>query len=42
MPQAKGGHRKDKRPAHEILSKEQRDQIYAEARFEFELMSFER
>lgn len=42
MPRAKGKHRRDKRSAHEILSKDQRDRIYADARFEFELMGFER
>ena len=41
-PRAKGDHRKDRRPAREVLSGAQRDRIYADARLEFDLLGFER
>ena len=42
LPRAKGGYRKDTRPAREVLTKDQRDQIYEGAAFEFELMGYDR
>ena len=41
-PRAKGDHRKDRRPARDVLTVEQRDRIYADARIEFDLLGFER
>ena len=41
-PRAKGAHRKDRRPAREVLSQAQRDRIFADARIEFDLLGFER
>lgn len=41
LPRAKSRFRKDSRPAREILSREQRAAIYRDARFEFDLMSYE-
>jgi hypothetical protein len=40
LPRAKSGIRKDRRPAAEILTGEQRRRIHDDARFEFELMNF--
>lgn len=40
-PRAKGGHRRDRRPARELLTKPQRERIYADARMEFDLLGFE-
>lgn len=40
-PRAKGGHRKDRRPAHEVLSADQRRRIAEDARIEFELLGYE-
>jgi hypothetical protein len=40
-PRAKGGHRRDRRPAREVLSPEQRGQIAEDARVEFELLGYE-
>lgn len=40
-PRAKGGYRKDPRSAAEILSPEQREQIYRDARIEFDLLGYE-
>jgi hypothetical protein len=42
LPQAKGHHRKDRRPAREVLTQAQRDRIYEDGRFEFELLGYER
>lgn len=41
-PRAKGNYRKDRRPAREVLTQDQRDRIYANARVEFELLGFKR
>jgi len=41
-PRAKGEFRKDRRPAREVLSKSQRDRVYAAARVEFDLLGFKR
>lgn len=40
-PQAKGGHRKDRRPAREILSDAQKARIAEDARVEFALLGYE-
>lgn len=40
-PRAKSGHRRDRRPAREILSDEQRRRIAEDARIEFELLGYE-
>lgn len=40
-PRAKAGHRRDQRPAHEILSRDQRRRIAEDARIEFELLGYE-
>jgi hypothetical protein len=40
-PRAKGGHRRDRRPAREVLSPEQRRRIAEDARIEFELLGYE-
>ena len=42
VPRAKGGYRKDRRPAGDILTSDQRDKIYTDARVEFELLGFKR
>ena len=42
LPQAKAGFRKDRRPALEILTSRQRSAVYADARFEFDLMNYKR
>ena len=41
LPQAKGQHRKDRRPAQEILTSAQRRRIHEDARFEFELLGYQ-
>lgn len=41
-PRAKAEHRQDRRPARDVLTKPQRDRIYADARIEFDLLGFER
>jgi hypothetical protein len=40
-PRAKGGHRRDRRPAREVLSPGQRGRIAEDARVEFELLNYE-
>ena len=40
-PRAKGGHRRDRRPAREVLSPDQRRRIAEDARIEFELLGYE-
>lgn len=40
-PRAKGGHRRDRRPAREVLTDEQRARIAEDARIEFELLGYE-
>lgn len=40
IPRAKGGYRKDRRPARVILTPAQRDRIYTDARLEFDLLGF--
>jgi hypothetical protein len=40
-PRAKGGHRRDRRPAREVLSEGQRARIAEDARVEFELLRYE-
>lgn len=40
-PRAKGGHRRDRRPAREVLSEAQRRRIAEDARIEFELLGYE-
>lgn len=42
MPRAKGRFRGDRRPAMEVLTTEQKDRIYHDAKPEFDLMGFER
>lgn len=41
LPQAKGGHRRDLRPARDVLTAGQRARIAADARIEFELLGYE-
>jgi hypothetical protein len=41
-PRAKAQHRRDPRPAREVLTEAQRAQIYEDARIEFDLLGFER
>ena len=40
-PRAKGEYRRDRRPAHEVLTAEQRARIAEDARIEFELLGYE-
>ena len=40
-PRAKGGHRRDRRPAREVLTRDQRARIAEDARVEFELLGYE-
>ena len=40
-PRAKSGHRRDPRPAREVLSADQRRRIAEDARIEFELLGYE-
>lgn len=40
-PRAKGGHRRDRRPAREVLSADQRRRIAEDAAIEFELLRYE-
>jgi hypothetical protein len=40
-PRAKAQHRKDPRPARDVLTEDQRAQIYEDARLEFDLLGFE-
>ena len=40
-PRAKSGHRRDRRPAHEILSADQRRRIAEDARIELDLLGYE-
>ena len=40
-PRAKGAHRRDRRPAREMLSADQRRQIARDAAVEFELLGYE-
>lgn len=40
-PRAKAQHRRDPRPAREVLTDRQRAQIYEDARLEFDLLGFE-
>jgi len=40
-PQAKAGYRQDRRTAAEVLTKAQRDQIYEDARVEFDLLGYQ-
>ena len=41
VPRAKGAHRKDRRPARDVLTQAQRRRIYDNARIEFELLGFD-
>ena len=40
-PRAKGGHRRDRRPAREVLTQEQRARIAVDACVEFQLLGYE-
>ena len=40
-PRAKGGHRRDRRPAHEVLTADQRRRIAEDAAIEFDLLGYE-
>jgi hypothetical protein len=40
-PRAKGGHRRDRRPAREVLSEDQRRRIAEDERIEMELLGYE-
>lgn len=40
-PRAKGGHRRDRRPAREVLTSDQRARIAEDASVEFELLGYE-
>jgi hypothetical protein len=42
MPRAKSAFRSDRRPAHDILSQDQKDRIYRSCRATFEMMGYER
>jgi hypothetical protein len=41
QPKAKAGHRQDRTPAAQTLTPEQREQIYRDARVEFDLLGYE-